>query len=77
MTSPCSVSLSRPSTEPGRLAEDRPVRRAAATTDGAAAAVEQRQLDALAPRRPSTSAACARWSIQAAARNPDSLFESE
>ena len=60
-----------------RLAEDRPVRRAAAAADRAAAAVEQGQLDALARAATSTSAACARWSIQAAARNPDSLFESE
>ena len=40
-----------------RLAEDRPVRRPAATADGAAAAVEQRQLDAVPARATSASAA--------------------
>ena len=59
-----------------RLPEDRPVGGAAAPTDGAAAAVEQGQLDAVL-RAAATSADCAWWSIQAAARNPDSLFESE
>ena len=42
-----------------RLAEDRPVRRAAAAPDGPAAAVEQRQLDAV-PRATATSASWAR-----------------
>ena len=77
MTSPCSVSLSRPATEPGAWPRIGAVRRSAAAPDRAAAAVEQRQLDAALAAATSTSADCAPWSSQAAARKPDSLFESE
>ena len=70
MTSPCSVSLSRPSTEPGRAAEDRSVRRPAAAPDGAAATVEQRQLDVVRARRPRRARAWARWSIQCGGEEP-------
>ena len=49
MTSPCSVSFSRPSSAPGREPEDRPARGPTAAADPAAPAVEQRQLDAVPP----------------------------
>ena len=72
MTSPCSVSLNRPATEPGGLGEHGPVRRAAAPAEGAAAAVEQRQPHVVAAG-PVASAACASYSVRVAAAGPSVL----
>ena len=58
------------------LGEDRAVRRPAAATERAAAAVEQRERDAV-PARVATSDSWARYSSQLAARKPLSLDESE
>ena len=52
IVSPCSVTLSRPSTACGRLGEDRGVRRAASAPRTPAATVEDGQLDAALAREP-------------------------
>ena len=55
ITSPCSVTLNRPSTDAWRLGKDRAPGRAAAAAERAAAAVEQHEPDAVA-RRPARQA---------------------
>ena len=77
MTSPCSVMPQLPVDAARRLRQDGVVARAAAAADGAAAAVEQAQADAVARDRRSTSASSALYSSQFEVRKPPSLLLSE
>ena len=75
ITSPCSVTLNRPSTAPA-AGPARRGRRPAAAAEGAAPAVEQRQRDAVR-RRPAGEPRCVSYSRSVALTGPSSLAESE